>query len=80
MLAANFWQNKTSAQKVIKEKKLHEDLIDSYTASVKELNELKELYELAISENNNLIITETLKNIEILKIYRHCQWNKVKII
>ena len=68
MLAANFWQNKSSAQKVIKEKKLHEDLIDSYTTSVKELNELKELYELAISENNNLIISETLKNIEILKL------------
>ncbi len=67
MLAANFWQNKSLAKKVIKEKKLHEDLIDSYTASVKELNELKELYELAISENNNLIISETLKNIEILK-------------
>ena len=68
MLAANFWQNKSSAQKVIKEKKLHEDLIDSYTTSVKELNELKELYELAISENNNSIISETLKNIEILKL------------
>ena len=68
MLAANFWQNKSSAQKVIKEKKLHEDLIDSYTTSVKELNELKELYELAISDNNNSIISETLKNIEILKL------------
>tara|TARA_B100000315_G_C14583889_1_gene591911 strand:- start:2908 stop:3891 length:984 start_codon:yes stop_codon:yes gene_type:complete len=68
MLAANFWQNKSSAQKVIKEKNLHEDLIDSYTTSVKELNELKELYELAISENNNSIISETLKNIEILKL------------
>ena len=68
MLAANFWQNKSSAQKVIKEKNLHEDLIDSYTTSVKELNELKELYELAISENNNLIVSETLKNIEILKL------------
>ncbi len=68
MLAANFWQNKSSAQKVIKEKKLHEDLIDSYTTSVKELNELKELYELAISENNHSIISETLKNIESLKL------------
>jgi len=68
MLAANFWQNKSLAQKVIKEKKLHDDLIDSYTTSVKELNELKELYELAISENNNSIISETLKNIEILKL------------
>ena len=68
MLDANFWQNKSSAQKVIKEKKLHEDLIDSYTTSVKELKELNDLYELAVDENNQSIINETLKNIEILKL------------
>ena len=30
MLSANFWQDKSSAQKVIKEKKLYENLINSY--------------------------------------------------
>ena len=40
MLEADFWQNKSVAQKVIKEKKLYEDLIDSYNNSVKELEEL----------------------------------------
>ena len=30
MLDANFWQNKSLAQKVIKEKKFHENLINSY--------------------------------------------------
>jgi len=67
MLDANFWQNKSTAQKVIKEKKLHEDLINSYSSSVKELDELNDLYELAVNENNQSIINETLKNIENLK-------------
>ena len=35
MLEANFWQNKSLAQKVIKEKKLHENLINSYEDSIK---------------------------------------------
>ena len=68
MLDANFWQNKSTAQKVLKEKKLHEDLISSYSSSVKELNELNDLYELAVDENNQSIINETLKNIENLKL------------
>ena len=40
MLDANFWQNKSLAQKVIKEKKLHENLINSYEDSIKKLSEL----------------------------------------
>ena len=67
MLEADFWQNKSVAQKVIKEKKLYEDLIDSYSSSVKELKELIDFNELAIEENNQLILNETLKNIENLK-------------
>ena len=30
MLEANFWQDKLKSQKIIKEKKLFEDLINSY--------------------------------------------------
>jgi len=67
MLNANFWHNKSEAQKVIKEKKLYEDLINSYENSKKELIELNDLYELAIEENNQLIIKETYKNIDSLK-------------
>ncbi len=67
MLNANFWHNKSEAQKIIKKKKLYEDLINSYKNSKKELIELNDLYELAIEENNQLIINETYKNIENLK-------------
>ena len=35
MLDANFWHDKSSAQKIIKEKKLYENLINSYENSIK---------------------------------------------
>ena len=35
MLKKNFWQDKLNSQKVIKEKKLYEDLINSYENSIK---------------------------------------------
>ena len=34
MLEANFWQDKTNSQKVVKEKKFYEDLINSLNSSV----------------------------------------------
>ena len=67
MLDANFWQNKKNSQKVIKEKKLHEDLINSHDYSVKSLNDLDELNELALDEKNQVVITEVLENIKKLK-------------
>jgi peptide chain release factor 2 len=68
MLDANFWQDKSLAQRAIKEKKLHENLINSYEDSIKKINELDDLYQLAKDENNKAIINETLENIEELKI------------
>ena len=69
MLEANFWQNKINSQKIIKEKKLHEDLINSYNYSVKSLNDLDELNELASEEKNKSIMNEVLENIKKLKIF-----------
>ena len=68
MLAADFWQNKSLSQKVIKEKKLHEDLINSYDHSSKLLNELDELNKLALEEKNETVIKEVLESIKNLKI------------
>ena len=68
MLEANFWQKKSNSQKVIKEKKLHEDLIHSYDYSVKSLQDLDELNELAFEEKNQSIINEVLENTKKLKI------------
>jgi peptide chain release factor 2 len=68
MLEENFWQDKSYSQKIIKEKKLYEDLINSYKNSINELSELNDLYELAIEENNQSVIIEIIKSVENLKI------------
>ena len=53
MLDANFWQDKQKSQKIIKEKKLYEDLINSYNYSVKTIKELDDLNQLALEEKIN---------------------------
>ena len=70
MLDTHFWQNKSNSQKVIKEKKLYEDLINSYYNSVKSLKDLEELNELASEEKNQTIINEVLESIKELKILK----------
>ena len=67
MLESNFWQDKSSSQKTIKEKKLYEDLINSHDNSVKSLIELHDLNELALDEKNQSVINEVLENIKNLK-------------
>ena len=67
MLENNFWQDKSHSQKIIKEKKLYEDLINSYENSVKSLIDLHELNELATDEKNQSIINEVLLSIKDLK-------------
>ena len=67
MLENSFWQNKSNSQKIIKEKKLYEELIKAHDNSVKSLNDLHELNELALEEKNHSIITEVLESIKELK-------------
>ena len=67
MLEENFWQDKSNSKKIIKEKKLYEELINSYDNSVKSLVDLQELNQLALEEKNQLIINEVLGNIKDLK-------------
>ena len=64
MLDANFWQDKAKSQKIIKEKKLFDDLINSYLQSNKQLKDLDDLYELALEENNKDIQNEINQNIK----------------
>ena len=67
MLDSNFWQDKSNSQKIIKEKKLYEDLINSHNVSVKSLKDLNELNELALEEKNQLIVNEVLESVINLK-------------
>ncbi len=68
MLEENFWQDKLGSQKIIKEKKLFEDLINSHNYTVKQLKDLGDLYELALEENNNDIKNEINQNISELRL------------
>jgi peptide chain release factor 2 len=61
MLEDNFWQDKSKSQKIIKEKKLFEDLINSHQNSVGQINDLDDLYQLAIEENNSEIQKKLVK-------------------
>ena len=68
MLGANFWQDKTRSQKIIKEKKLFEDLINSFNESQSQLDDINELYRLADEENNKDIKDEVFLSIKNLRI------------
>ena len=67
MLEANFWQDKSRSKKILKEKKLFEDLTNTYKNSEKNLADFKELYKLAIDESNNELIIELTDNLKQLK-------------
>ena len=67
MLASSFWQDKSNSQKIIKEKKLYEEIVNSYEDSVKSLKDLEDLNELAIEEKNINIQNEVSKNIKDLR-------------
>jgi len=76
MLESGFWQNRSTSQKIIKEKKLYEDLIKSFENSFKSLIDLDELNDLAIEEKNQLIITEILES--VIKLKRSAKRNETK--
>ncbi len=67
MLEANFWQDKSNSQKVVKEKKFFEDLINSLNSSVEKLNDFEDLNELALEENNLDFQGEIIQNIKLLR-------------
>ena len=68
MLDANFWQDRSSSKKTIKEKKLYEDLINSFEKSLNQLRDLDDLNILATEEGNTNVQNEVFKNIKDLKI------------
>ena len=76
MLDQNFWQDKSKSKKIIKEKKLYEDLIDSFEVSKEKLKDLDDLNELALEENNEIIQNEVIDNIK--EIRESAKKNEIK--
>ena len=67
MLEADFWQDKSNSQRVIKEKKFYEDLTNSFNSSLEKLKDLDDLVELALEEENLIVQKEILQSIKDLK-------------
>jgi|TARA_B100001093_G_C26850163_1_gene1024768 peptide chain release factor 2 len=67
MIDANFWHDKVKSKKVIKEKKLYEDLINSLNDSIVKLKDLNDLCQLANEEKNLMIQNEVFENIKDLR-------------
>ncbi|MDA9078247.1 peptide chain release factor 2 [Pelagibacteraceae bacterium] len=70
-LKENFWKDKNLVKKTLKQKKIFEDILSSYKNSLKDLNNLKDLYSLASQENDqetiqdcNLKITQILRDVK----------------
>ena len=69
MLEANFWQDKENSKKVIKEKKLFEDLLNTYKNSIEKLLDLDDLSDLALEEKNEIVKKEILQKMyDTLKV------------
>ena len=67
MLKADFWHDKDNSKKVLKEKKLFEDLVNSYEKSVVKLKDLNDLHQLAVEESNLSFQNDVFENIKNLK-------------
>ena len=67
MLNADFWQDKAKSKVIVKEKKLFEDLISSYSSSLDQLRDINDLYNLALEEENLIVQKEVFQNIKNLR-------------
>ena len=62
----NFWKEKLSAQKILKEKKFLENILDEFNYTVNELENLEQLLELAAKENDLAVTKDCEKKINFL--------------
>ena len=62
----NFWKEKLSAQKILKEKKFLEKIFDDFNSTVNEIENLEQLLELATKENDLAVIKDCEKKINLL--------------
>ena len=58
LLKKDFWKDKIIAKKTVKEKKIYEDITNSYRISFNETNNLKDLFNLAAEEKNEEILQD----------------------
>ena len=66
ILSPDFWKNKDTAQKILKEKSFLEDIFKSHESSLIDINNLEELSDLALAENNEEIFRDCLEKAKTL--------------
>ena len=57
----DFWKDKLIAQKILKEKKFFENIIQNYNSTINEIENLEPLLDLATKENDIEVIKDCEK-------------------
>ena len=71
----NFWKDKELVKKILKQKKILEEILTSYQFSIKDLNNLKDLYNLASQEKDEETIQDC--NLKIKQILQKIKKNEI---
>jgi len=66
ILEKNFWKDKNSAQKIVKEKSFFEDIFKNFNFTNIEIKNLEDLFDLAEKENDTQVIKDCEKKISLL--------------
>ncbi|MBD1172179.1 peptide chain release factor 2 [Pelagibacterales bacterium SAG-MED05] len=76
LLSENFWKDKKKVKKTVKEKKIYEDILNSFNSSTNEIKNLKDLFNLALDEKNDEILKDCDDKIEqLLKLIKKNEIN-----
>ena len=62
----DFWKDKLSAQKILKEKKFLENIFHNFNSTVNELENLEELLKLASKENDAVVVKDCSEKLSLL--------------
>jgi len=72
---SNFWKDKLSAQKILKEKKFIENIFNNFNSVAHELENLEELLKLASKENDIVVLKDCREKLNLL----HNQIKKTEV-
>ena len=68
LLQDNFWKDKKLVKKTVKQKKIFEDIYNSYKNLLKDTTNLKDLFDLATQEKDDEILKDC--NLKIDQIFK----------
>jgi len=74
-LQENFWKNKKLVKKTVKQKKIFEDILNSYKISLSDINDVKDLFNLAAHEKDDQTINDC--NLKIEQILKEIKKNEI---